>query len=103
MWFAIYLTGFIGSLVLALYFSIMARQRGIHPLASRMTLGKMNMAIGVLFTLMALNQFTFEDLTGVRIGVALVLLLVGLVNLIFGTRNYIQYRRGWIMELKKNG
>lgn len=91
------------SIVLALFFSITARQRGIHPLASRMTLGKMNMSLGFLFIVMGINQFTFDDLTGVRIGVALVLLFVGLVNLILGTRNYIQYRKSWMLEMKKNG
>jgi glucan phosphoethanolaminetransferase (alkaline phosphatase superfamily) len=91
------------SIVMALFFSITARQRGIHPLASRMTLGKMNMALGILFVLMSINQFTFNNLTGVRIAVALLLLFVGLVNLILGTRNYIRYRRSWITEVKRNG
>lgn len=103
MWYAVYMTGFAASIILALYFSITARQRGTHPLASRMILGKMNMSLGVLFLLMGSNQFTFEDLTTVRIVIALLLLFVGAVNLILGTRNYLQYRKSWMQEVKKNG
>lgn len=87
---------------MAVYYSITARQRNMHPLASRMTLGKMNMAIGVLFLLLGGNQFTFEDLTGIRIGVALVLMFMGGINFILGTRNFLQYRRSWLAEVKKN-
>jgi hypothetical protein len=95
MWFAIYFTGMLASLVASVYYSITARQRGIHPLASRMNLGKMNVSLGVLVSLFGINQFTFEPLTGVRIAIGLLLLFVGVVNLFYGTRNYFRYRAEW--------
>lgn len=101
MWFAFYFTGMLASIVASVYYSITARQRGMHPLASRMTLGKMNTAMGVLVTLFGLNQFTFEPLTSVRTVVGLILLLVGVVNLVLGFRNYLRYRAEWQAALKK--
>ncbi len=101
MWFAFYFTGMLASIVASVYYSITARQRGMHPLASRMTLGKMNTAMGVLVTLFGLNQFTFEPLTSVRIVVGLILLLVGVVNLVLGVRNYLRYRAEWQAALEK--
>lgn len=101
MWSAFYLTGVLASLIASVYFSIHARRQGIHPLASRMTLGKMNIALGVLVTLFGLNQFTFEALDAVRTVVALVMLLVGIINLYLGTRNYLRYRTAWLAETKK--
>lgn len=101
MWSAFYLTGVLASLIASVYFSIHARRQGIHPLASRMTLGKMNIALGVLVTLFGLNQFTFDALDAVRIVVALVMLLVGIINLYLGTRNYLRYRTAWLAETKK--
>lgn len=95
MWFAIYFTGIIASLVASVFFSITARQRDLHPLASRMTLGKMNISIGVLVTLFGINQFTFDEITTVRAVVGALLLLLGVVNLLQGTRNYLRYRREW--------
>ncbi|MFY0542916.1 YtpI family protein [Brevibacillus sp. H7] len=95
MWFAFYMTGMLASITASVYYSITARQRGMHPLQSRMTLGKMNMAMGVLVTLFGANQFTFEPLTSVRIVVGAILLLVGLVNLVLGTRNFLRYRAEW--------
>jgi hypothetical protein len=101
MWFAICFTGMLASLVASVYYSITARQRGIHPLASKMTLGKMNMSLGVLVSLFGINQFTFEPLTGVRIAVGLLLLFVGAVNLIFGSRNYFRCRAEWQAAMKR--
>lgn len=101
MWSAFYLTGVLASLVASVYFSIHARSRGIHPLAARMTLGKMNMALGVLVTLFGVNQFTFDELDAIRIVVALIMLLVGGVNLFLGTRHYLRYKTQWQAELKK--
>ncbi|MGN7470788.1 YtpI family protein [Brevibacillus sp. SAFN-007a] len=101
MWSAFYLTGVLASLVASVYFSIHARRRGIHPLESRMTLGKMNMALGILVSLFGLNQFTFDTLDTIRIVVAIVMLLVGAVNLYVGTRNFLHYRSAWQAELKK--
>ncbi|MGG1660118.1 YtpI family protein [Brevibacillus sp. NRS-1366] len=101
MWSAFYMTGVLASLVAGVYFSMHARRQGIHPLASRMTLGKMNIALGVLVTLFGLNQFTFESLDTIRIVVALIMLVVGVLNLYLGTRNYLRYRTAWQAELKK--
>ncbi|WP_312118106.1 YtpI family protein [Brevibacillus reuszeri] len=101
MWSAIYLTGVLASLVASVYFSMHARRRGIHPLESRMTLGKMNVALGILVTLFGLNQFTFESLDTIRIVVALIMLVVGVINLFLGTRNYFRYRTAWQAELNK--
>ncbi|GED68276.1 hypothetical protein BRE01_19780 [Brevibacillus reuszeri] len=101
MWSAIYLTGVLASLVASVYFSMHARRRGVHPLESRMTLGKMNVALGVLVTLFGLNQFTFESLDTIRIVVALIMLVVGVINLFLGTRNYFRYRTAWQAELNK--
>ncbi|MDF2681243.1 MAG: hypothetical protein K0R47_2433 [Brevibacillus sp.] len=101
MWSAFYLTGVLASLVASVYFSIHARRQGIHPLASRMTLGKMNIALGLLVTLFGMNQFTFEQLDTIRIVVALVMLVVGIINLYLGTRNYFRYKSEWLAELKK--
>ncbi|MFP3388606.1 YtpI family protein [Brevibacillus sp. SIMBA_040] len=101
MWSAIYMTGVLASLVASVYFSMHARRRGIHPLESRMTLGKMNVALGILVSLFALNQFTFETLDTIRIVVALIMLVVGVINLFLGTRNYFRYRTAWQAELKK--
>jgi uncharacterized membrane protein YidH (DUF202 family) len=101
MWSAFYLTGVLASLVASVFFSIHARRQGIHPLASRMTLGKMNIALGVLVTLFGVNQFTFEQLDTIRLVVAFIMLLVGVMNLFLGTRNYLRYRTAWQAELKK--
>jgi hypothetical protein len=101
MWFAFYFTGILASLVASVYYSISARQRGIHPLASRMTLGKMNMSMGVLVTLFGVNQFTFDSLTGVRITVGAILLFVGVVNLVMGGRNFLRYRAEWQAAMKQ--
>jgi len=101
MWSAIYMTGVLASLVASVYFSMHARRRGIHPLESRMTLGKMNVALGILVSLFGLNQFTFDSLDTIRIVVALIMLLVGVMNLYLGTRNYLRYRTAWQAELKK--
>ncbi|GIO04297.1 hypothetical protein J31TS6_03250 [Brevibacillus reuszeri] len=101
MWSAIYMTGVLASLVASVYFSMHARRRGIHPLESRMTLGKMNVALGILVSLFGLNQFTFETLDTIRIVVALIMLVVGVINLFLGTRNYFRYRTAWQAELKK--
>ena len=101
MWSAIYMTGVLASLVASVYFSMHARRRGIHPLESRMTLGKMNVALGILVSLFGLNQFTFDTLDTIRIVVALIMLVVGVINLYLGTRNYFRYRTAWQAELKK--
>lgn len=101
MWSAFYMTGVLASLVAGVYFSMNARRQGIHPLASRMILGKMNIALGVLVSLFGLNQFTFDSLDTIRIVVALIMLLVGIINLYLGTRNYFRYRTAWQAELKK--
>lgn len=103
MWFAFYFTGMLASLAASVYYSMTARQRGIHPLASRMMLGKMNMALGVLVLLFGINQFTYDDLSTVRIVVGVVLLFVGAVNLIFGARNFFRFKREWQMVEKQNG
>jgi YtpI-like protein len=66
-----------------------------------MTLGKMNMSLGVLVTLLGLNQLTFEPLDTIRVVIALLLLFVGGVNLFLGTRNFLHYRAAWQAELKK--
>ncbi|MED1722103.1 YtpI family protein [Brevibacillus parabrevis] len=101
MWSAFYLTGVLASLVASVYFSIHARRRGIHPLESRMTLGKMNIALGILVSLFGLNQFTFDTLDTIRIVVAIIMLIVGVLNLYLGTRNFLHYRSAWQAELKK--
>ncbi|QRG68944.1 YtpI family protein [Brevibacillus choshinensis] len=101
MWSAFYLTGVLASLVASVYFSIHARRQGTHPLASRMILGKMNISLGVLVSLFGVNQFTFEELDTIRIVVALVMLLVGIINLYLGTRNYFRYKTLWLAECKK--
>ncbi|KZE48785.1 hypothetical protein AV540_16110 [Brevibacillus parabrevis] len=102
MWSAFYLTGVLASLVASVYFSIHARRRGIHPLESRMTLGKMNIALGILVSLFGLNQFTFDTLDTIRIVVAIIMLIVGVLNLYLGTRNFLHYRSAWQTELKKS-
>lgn len=101
MWSAFYFTGVLASLVASVYYSVHARRRGIHPLESRMLLGKMNVSLGILVTLFSVNQFTFEDLDTIRIVVAIVMLIVGALNLVLGTRNYFRYRTAWQAELKK--
>ncbi len=103
MWFAVYFTGLIGSLAAGVYFSVTARQRGIHPLESRMILGKMNVALGCLLLLLGINQFTFPSLTTVRVVVALVFLSLGGVNLTMGMRNYLRYRREWQQVVRQEG
>ncbi|WJQ84496.1 YtpI family protein [Brevibacillus brevis] len=101
MWSAFYMTGVLASLVASVYYSIQARRRGIHPLESRMVLGKMNVSLGILVSLFGLNQFTFDSLDTIRIVVALIMLIVGVMNLFLGTRNYFRYRTAWQTELKK--
>ncbi|MED1780595.1 YtpI family protein [Brevibacillus fortis] len=101
MWFAFYMTGVLASLVASVYYSIHARRRGIHPLESRMLLGKMNVSLGILVSLFGINQFTFDSLDTIRIVVALIMLIVGAMNLFLGTRNYFRYRTAWQAELKK--
>ncbi|WP_139491752.1 YtpI family protein [Brevibacillus dissolubilis] len=101
MWFAFYFTGIIAALAMSVYYSVTARRRGIHPLESRMTLGKMNVALGLLMLLFGANQYTFEDLTTVRIVIGALLMFVGAVNFYLGGKNYVNYRREWMMELKK--
>jgi|GEM_PF-611651 len=95
MWFAFYSTGLVASLVASVYYSIHARRRGIHPLESRMLLGKMNIAMGCLLLLFGFNQFSFEDLTTVRIVVALIMIVVGGINFLLGAKNFLSYRRQW--------
>lgn len=101
MWYAFFLTGVIATLVSSVYYSVTARRRGIHPLESRMILGKMNISLGILVTLLGVNQFTFEQLDTVRIVVALLLVFVGAVNLFLGSRNFFRYRSLWRAEEKK--
>jgi hypothetical protein len=101
MWFAFYFTGVLASLVASVYYSVTARRRGMHPLESRMILGKMNMALGVLVLLFGANQFTFEPLTAVRVAVGAILLFVGAINLFFGTKNYSRYKREWQQAVKQ--
>lgn len=102
MWFAFYLTGVLASLVGSVYYSISARSRALHPVAARMTLGKMNMCLGALLLLFGSNQFTFDELTTARIAVGLMFIAVGLINLIMGTRNYVANRREWLAIQKKD-
>ncbi|WP_126425516.1 YtpI family protein [Brevibacillus marinus] len=102
MWAAIYVTGLLASLVGSVYYSVMARRSGIHPLQARMTLGKMNMSLGVLMLLLGCNQFTYQPLTTIRVIVALVFLFVGAVNLIAGTRRYLAYRKQWKEEAERH-
>lgn len=52
---------------------------------------KTNIAMGILLISMAVNQFTFPDLSGVRIGVGLVFLALGLFNFIAGLKHYRQF------------
>lgn len=101
MWYAFFLTGVIATLVSSVYYSITARRRGIHPLESRMILGKMNVSLGILVTLLGVNQFTFEPLDAIRIIIALLLVFVGAVNLFLGSRNFFRYRSLWRAELQK--
>ncbi|TPG87843.1 hypothetical protein EEL32_10480 [Brevibacillus laterosporus] len=96
MWFAIYFTGMIASLIMGVYYSINARRRGLHPLQSRMTLGKMNISLGCLLILFGLNQFSFQDLDSIRIGVAFVMLLVGIINLVIGIKHYTRNKQEWL-------
>jgi uncharacterized membrane protein YidH (DUF202 family) len=103
MWFAFYFTGVLASLVASVYYSVTARRRGLHPLESRMTLGKMNVSMGVLLLLFGINQFTFEPLTKVRIVVAAILVFVGAINLFFGARNYFRFKREWREAVKRDG
>lgn len=103
MWSAFYLTGVLALLVGSVYYSITARRRDLHPLASKMTLGKMNISLGVLVLLFGINQFSFEPLTTVRVVIGLLFLGVGLINLVMGTRNYLSYRREWLALQKQEG
>ncbi len=66
-----------------------------------MTLGKMNIALGILVSLFGLNQLTFDTLDTIRIVVAIIMLIVGVLNLYLGTRNFLHYRSAWQAELKK--
>lgn len=52
---------------------------------------KTNIAMGTLLIVMAIIQFTFPDLSGVRIGVGIAFLALGLFNFIMGLRNYRLY------------
>jgi len=101
MWQAIFLTGVVATLTASVYYSITARRRGIHPLESRMILGKMNISLGILVTLLGANQFTFEPLDAIRVIVALLLIFVGAVNLVLGTRNFFRYRNLWQKEAQQ--
>jgi len=101
MWSAFYLTGVLASLIGSVYYSVNGRRREMHPLEARMTLGKMNMSLGVLLLLFGINQYTYEPLTTVRVIVGLMFLLVGLFNFIKGTRNFLTNRREWMTYLKK--
>ncbi|MBO8163690.1 MAG: hypothetical protein H0Z34_08275 [Brevibacillus sp.] len=95
MWAAFYITGLIAALTGSVYYSVNARRSGIHPLQSRMLLGRMNMSLGLLLLLFGVNQFTYDPLTTIRVMVSIVFLFVGGVNLVFGTRRYLTYRRQW--------
>ncbi|MGD8188419.1 YtpI family protein [Brevibacillus ginsengisoli] len=96
MWFATYVTGLAGSLMGWVYYSISARRRGIHPLESKMILGKMNVMLGLLLLFLGANQFTFDNLDATRIIVACLFLGVGGINLILGLRNYLRFKREWL-------
>ncbi|RNB70074.1 YtpI family protein [Brevibacillus panacihumi] len=100
MWNAFFMTGVLATLVSSVYYSMTARRRGIHPLESRMTLGKMNISMGILVALLGFNQFTFEELDTIRIVIALLLIFVAAVNLFLGSRNYFRYRDAWRKEVK---
>jgi uncharacterized membrane protein len=91
----------LASLVASVYYSITARRRDMHPLAGRMTLGKMNVSLGILVLFFGVNQFTYEPLTTVRIVVGLLFLFVGGINLVLGIRNYIRHRREWQEVMKR--
>lgn len=52
---------------------------------------KTNVAMGIMLIALAIIQFTFEELTGWRIGVGLTFLVLGLINFIVGIRHYQQY------------
>jgi hypothetical protein len=49
---------------------------------------KTNIAMGILLIAMAFVQFTFPELSGIRIGVGVAFLALGLFNFIMGLRNY---------------
>jgi cytochrome c biogenesis protein CcdA len=101
MWTALYLTGVLASLVASVYYSVTARRRDMHPLAARMTLGKMNVAMGILLLFFGTNQFTYEPLTTTRVVVAVVFLLLGGVNAVLGTRNFLAWRKEWREAVKQ--
>lgn len=101
MWFATYVTGLAGSLIGWVYYSISARRRGIHPLESRMILGKMNVMLGLLLLFLGVHQFTFDNLDAPRIIVACVFIGVGIINFFLGFRNYFRFKREWKAEQGK--
>ncbi|WP_232698863.1 YtpI family protein [Brevibacillus daliensis] len=95
MWNAIYVTGIVAACIMGVFYSISARRRGLHPAESRMILGKMNISLGLLLLLLGTNQFTFEDVTTIRVVVAIIMLIVGTTNLVLGFRNYLYYKKDW--------
>lgn len=53
---------------------------------------KTNISMGIMLIALAIIQFTFTQLTGVRIGIGILFLLLGLINFFTGLKNYRQYR-----------
>lgn len=85
------LTGFtITSLFLTIIFGIQYRMMK-QPLGRKIGQSIMNMFMGLTLILFAINQFLI-DLTTVRLIIAGLLLILGLINLIMGIRNYKFYK-----------
>ncbi len=85
------LTGFtITSLFLTIIFGIQYRMMK-QPLGRKIGQAIMNMFMGLTLILFAINQFLI-DLTNIRMIIASLLLILGLINLIMGIRNYKFYK-----------
>lgn len=85
------LTGFtITSLFLTIVFGIQYRMMK-QPLGRKIGQSIMNMFMGLTLILFAINQFLI-DLTTVRVMIAFLLLILGLINLIMGIKNYKYYK-----------
>lgn len=75
------------ALVMGVYFSTTARKQETVK-KQGLAIAKMNISLGIMLISIAVLQFFFYESTTVRIIVACVFMLLGLVNVYGGIKNY---------------
>jgi hypothetical protein len=84
----------VASVVAIIYFSLQHRTYKNQALR-RMGKALTNIAMGCMLLVLCLKQLTFPDLTTVRLGIAILFLAYGTVNLWMGFKNYRFYKLAW--------